>query len=55
MEYCGYSIYEWYKNPTQKLIVQDAENLVQFLTQIIGVELSDIIIMGRSIGTGVAC
>lgn len=55
MEYCGYSIYEWYKNPTQKLIVQDAENLVQFVNQIMGVSLSDIIIMGRSIGTGVAC
>ena len=55
MEYTGYSIYEHYKDPTQELIVKDAHNVVQFLRQVMGFEFKDIIIMGRSIGTGVSC
>ena len=55
MESTGYSIYEQYEDPTEELIVKDANNVIQFLIQVLGFQPADIIIMGRSIGTGVSC
>lgn len=55
MEYMGYSIYEHYKEPSEELIVKDAENVIKYLNDIMKIENKDIILMGRSIGTGVAC
>lgn len=55
MEYSGYSIYEMYKEPSEEVLVKDGENIIKFLVRIMKFEIRDIIVMGRSIGTGVAC
>lgn len=55
MEYVGYSIYPSTEEPSEVKIVKDGENLINFLHHIMDVPYKDIIIVGRSIGTGVSC
>ena len=52
IEYPGYGIYEG--ECSEDRIYQDAYNIFSFLTST-GVEPSDIIVFGRSIGSGPAC
>ncbi len=51
MEYQGYSIYSGSTNPTS--IIEDAKIVMDFLIEQ-GVQQSDIILLGRSIGGGMA-
>lgn len=56
MEYPGYGIYEDYDTTVDKsgLILQDAEYLYDYLTQVLKINEKKIIIFGRSIGSGPA-
>lgn len=51
VEYPGYSIY-YDKSPSADLIYQDAENIIEFLKTSCHVETSDILLIGRSLGSG---
>ncbi|CAD8174835.1 unnamed protein product [Paramecium pentaurelia] len=53
VEYPGYGIYQG--EPTEELILKDAEYIYQYVAFHSGIEEQNIILMGRSIGTGVAC
>ena len=63
VEYPGYGIY-WkqssvlktnqYEEASEKSILEDAYFLMQFITKIVGMNKENIIIMGRSIGSGPA-
>ncbi|CAD8180327.1 unnamed protein product [Paramecium octaurelia] len=53
VEYPGYGIYQG--EPTEEMILKDAEYIYQYIAFHSGVEEQNIILMGRSIGTGVAC
>ena len=60
MEYPGYGIYKNYKmkdNTTLRAqqILSDAESLFKFVTGHLGVKQENILISGRSIGSGPAC
>ena len=57
MEYPGYGIYPDLQNNSDKAqrILSDAEQVVKFLTQKCGWLESDLIVCGRSIGSGPAC
>ena len=52
VEYPGYGYYGG--NPEERTIVKDAECVFDFFVDIVGVKPEDIIIFGRSVGTGVA-
>lgn len=63
MEYPGYGIYK--KNSkslfsnsseesSEKTVLEDAHYVMEYLTKILGVKASDIILLGRSIGSGPA-
>lgn len=52
VEYPGYGIYEGYT--TADKLLEDAEHVFNFFTIMLGWNNSDIIVMGRSIGTGPA-
>ena len=52
VEYPGYGFYNG--KADEKSIVKDAEFVYDFFVDIIGVKPEDIIIFGRSVGTGVA-
>ena len=52
MEYPGYSIYPG--EPTEDAILQDIEPVWNFVTKIMNFENEDILVMGRSIGSGPA-
>eukprot|EP00826_Nyctotherus_ovalis_P034917 TRINITY_DN2950_c0_g1_i12.p1 TRINITY_DN2950_c0_g1~~TRINITY_DN2950_c0_g1_i12.p1 ORF type:complete len:365 (+),score=57.74 TRINITY_DN2950_c0_g1_i12:73-1167(+) len=52
MEYPGYGIYQG--SPSADAILKDTDRLFGFLTKILGILPSDIIIFGRSIGSGPA-
>lgn len=52
VEYPGYGIYDG--NSTEQRVYEDAMNIFQFLVTT-GIDPSDIIIFGRSIGSGPAC
>jgi len=53
MEYPGYSIYSG--QPSAAAILEDADVVYDYLTKTVGVQQKDIIIFGRSIGSGPAC
>jgi len=55
VEYPTYSIYDSKDPPSETTIVRDGESVIRFLIKVLGVAEEDIIIIGRSIGTGVAC
>jgi abhydrolase domain-containing protein 17 len=50
VEYPGYGIYQG--SPSEDAILKDANYIYQYLTKHSGVEERNIIIFGRSIGTG---
>lgn len=52
VEYPGYGIYDG--SPDAYTIQKDAEIVYNYLTQILGIPESSIILFGRSIGTGPA-
>lgn len=52
VEYPGYSIYPG--EPTEDGILKDLEPVWNFVTNIMNFELDDVLVMGRSIGSGPA-
>lgn len=52
MEYPGYGIYQG--KPTPEQLIEDAETVYSFLVNILDYKEEEIIIFGRSIGTGIA-
>jgi len=52
MEYPGYSIYKG--KPNSQTIIKDAELVYHYVTSKMGFQEQNIIVMGRSIGTGIA-
>ena len=52
MEYPGYGVYQ--SDPTEERILQDAESVLDFAVEELGVEHRDIIVVGRSLGSGPA-
>ena len=54
VEYPGYGIYEG-EFPSADLIIKDAEFVYKYLTKDLNWKESDIIVCGRSIGSGPAC
>ena len=57
MEYPGYSVYKKRQNggPSEDKIKEDAEYLYKFCLQDMGIQEKDIIVFGRSMGSGPAC
>ena len=53
MEYPGYGIYKKQKCNEEKLI-EDSKTLMNFLINNVGFEEKNIILIGRSIGSGIA-
>lgn len=53
IEYPGYGLYKTHK-PSQKMMKEDAETVYDYLTQCIGIAEQDIILFGRSFGSGPA-
>ena len=53
MEYPGYGIYDG--SPDANQILLDAESVYTYLTTVLNIPQSSIILFGRSIGTGPAC
>ncbi len=54
VEYPGYGIYQS-QETTEENILQDADNIFDFFTDLLYVKESRVLLMGRSIGTGPAC
>jgi fermentation-respiration switch protein FrsA (DUF1100 family) len=54
MEYPGYSVYQS-KEISEEKIILDAERVMEHLVETCKVPLEQIIIMGRSLGSGPAC
>lgn len=54
VEYPGYGVYR-NVSPDANRLMDDAETVFQFLTENVGINESDIILFGRSIGSGPAC
>jgi pimeloyl-ACP methyl ester carboxylesterase len=63
MEYPGYGIYKrrgssYFSNgseeSSEKTLLEDAHYLMEYLTKVLGIKPSDIILLGRSIGSGPA-
>ncbi len=52
MEYPGYGIYEG--KPSAERILEDSEHVFCFLTKVLGIRSEDILVFGRSIGSGPA-
>ena len=57
MEYPGYSLYDKSQNggPSESKIKEDAEYIYKFCLSDMGIQEKDIIIFGRSMGSGPAC
>ena len=53
VEYPGYGVYQDQETSANQIAV-DAQNVFDYLTIVIGVKESDILLFGRSIGTGPA-
>jgi hypothetical protein len=53
VEYPGYGLYKTSK-PNEEQMKEDAETIFNYLTQVIGVNDNDIILFGRSMGSGPA-
>jgi abhydrolase domain-containing protein 17 len=53
VEYPGYGLYKT-SLPDETKMKEDADNVYDYLTQIAGVKESDIVVCGRSMGTGPA-
>jgi len=55
MEYPGYGINWDWGLCTADLIMSDAKSMLKFVNNQLNIQNQDIIIVGRSMGTGVAC
>jgi alpha-beta hydrolase superfamily lysophospholipase len=51
VEYPGYGLYKTSK-PSENQMKEDADTVYDYLTQIVGVKESDVILFGRSMGSG---
>jgi len=54
MEYPGYGVYKG-EQPTADTVIRDAETVFKFVTNRLKWSASDVIVCGRSIGSGPAC
>jgi len=54
VEYPGYGIYEDYEGPSEEKIYQDAELVYNFVQKMSNLREKDIILLGRSLGSGPA-
>jgi fermentation-respiration switch protein FrsA (DUF1100 family) len=54
MEYPGYGIYKTEESDAEKIML-NAHLVFQYLTKVLKYKLSDIILIGRSMGSGPAC
>lgn len=54
VEYPGYGLYKGSRPDEMKMRV-DADTIFDFITRVVGVRQEDIIIWGRSLGSGPAC
>ncbi len=52
VEYPGYSIYD--EQPCELKMMRDGEQIIQFLTDCLDIPISDIVLMGSSMGSVVA-
>ena len=52
MEYPGYSIYKG--KPNSQVIIEEAQHVYKYITSKLGFQQKHVIVVGRSIGTGVA-
>ena len=55
MEYPGYGTYERNGSASADKITEDAEYVYKFCLHDMGIDESDIIVFGRSMGSGPAC
>lgn len=53
VEYPGYGVYEG--EPSEETVIRDSERVMQFILKVLKWPLRDIIVFGRSIGSGPAC
>ena len=53
IEYPGYGIYPG--SPTARKILEDAHTVFDYFTEVIGYDPKDIMLFGRSLGSGPAC
>lgn len=53
VEYPGYGVYEG--TPNEQNVLNDSHRVIEFLLEVLKWKVQDIIVMGRSIGTGPAC
>ena len=51
VEYPGYGLYKTSK-PDEEKMKEDADTIYDYLTQVVGVKESDVILFGRSMGSG---
>jgi len=51
VEYPGYGLYK-NKKPDEQMIKEDSESVYDYLTKCLGVDEEDIILFGRSMGSG---
>ena len=55
MEYPGYGVYNSQNGVSSERILHDAENCYNYLVNVMGYAENQIILIGRSIGSGPAC
>ena len=55
VEYPGYGVYSTDQGPSAESIIKDAETVYKFIRDELGWHESDIIVAGKSIGSGPAC
>ncbi|CAI2368056.1 unnamed protein product [Moneuplotes crassus] len=53
VEYPGYGVYEG--TPNEDTVLNDSHRVIEFILEVLKWKTQDIIVMGRSIGTGPAC
>ena len=51
VEYPGYGLYK-YTAPDEKRIQEDSEIVFDYLTEVMGIKESQIVLFGRSLGSG---
>ena len=52
VEYPGYGVYEG--SPNEEDILRDAKRVIEFILKVLRYSINDVIVLGRSIGTGPA-
>lgn len=54
VEYPGYGLYTQ-EQPSAEKLTQNAHLVIKYVTSVLGYEQRDLILVGRSMGTGVVC